>query len=437
MPRPKVDVSDRLAPFTHARKGPGFYFVCKRAGHRNGVKKYSVFIPGKKTDAIEHRNAHDVAHHSAQLRHLGIEPERPAHIPTMCAEYLKHSEALEVDGVQDSQTTRFHRYVVARFILPGFAALHITDAKRITPRDISSFVKWAKANTDSKGAAIVDAISQFKTIVRWFGFGSIADNIKIPLREIRPKRQPKRDLDATTIRRLVAAMPNGSLEEALAYLKAGTGLRDIEIYSAVPEEFEFDVPIESEDGSIVHIVVWEPTLRTKGGGGIQERRIVCTLTPEVAAKVTPWVLAAAPGQPVFRDDECRGVPNNRMRERMRARIRAASLRAGIVTIKKSFRILTNGKRQNYETFIGAIDSIAPIRHEVVTLVKENISLEAAAEQAGHVDTSTTRKWYLKDRRTKNQLLERWRAASVLHRAIPLGGGPEGGPLSVPDYPESS
>jgi hypothetical protein len=418
IPLADLDFEDRLAKFDHPRKGPGFYFLCQRDGHKNGKRKHTRFLPGKKTDAREWVNTHDVEHHNTIYVNEGM--LRNVLIDAICTDYLKHKEKLEIDGLQNSQTTRHYHYVIAQYLKPGFARLGVKTVRELIPARISEFVRWARENRESEGAAIVKAISALKTIMRWAGFGSLADDIKIPRDEIRPKRFEKKDLDSATIRRLVSAMPSGSLEEAMAYLKRGTGARDMEIYRATAPEFEFDVPIETDDAGTVLVAIWEPILCAKGASALKERRHVYVLTQDVAAKVRPWVESALPGKPVFRDDECRDVRSERMREKMRARIRAASKRAGIVTMKSNKRPTVAGGTTAYDCEIGAIDSLAPIRHEVVTVVKENISLEAASAQAGHVDTSTTRKWYVKDRRTKNILLDRYKAAEILHRELPLG-----------------
>lgn len=420
MPTPfaNLNFEDRLAKFDHARKGPGFYFFCQRDGHKDGKKKHTRFLPGKKSDAREWVNTHDVQHHNTTFINEGL--QRNVLIEGMCSDYLNHKEKLEVAGVRSAQTTRHYHYMIEMYIKPGFAHLGVRTVRELIPATISLFVEWARQNRETEGAAIVKAISALKTIMRWAGFGSLADDIKIPRDEIRPKRFEKKDLDSITIRRLVAAMPTGSLEEAMAYLKRGTGARDMEIYRATAPEFEFNVPIETDDGEIVSVTVWEPILCAKGSSALRQRRQIYVLTRDVAIKVCPWVAAAREGEPVFRDDKCRGVASEHMREKMRARFRAASKRAGIVTVKRDKRPTVAGGKTEYECEIGAIDSIAPIRHEVITVVKEKISLEAASAQAGHVDTTTTRRWYVKDRRTKAILLDRYRAAEVIHRELPLG-----------------
>ncbi|HXG59527.1 MAG TPA: hypothetical protein VNL91_10940 [Thermoanaerobaculia bacterium] len=131
------------------------------------------------------------------------------------------------------------------------------------------------------------------------------------------------------------------------------------------------------------------------------------------AKVRPFVERTFPGMVVFTID---GRPVTR--EALRPRIRAASKRAGIVATKKDSR-WRSGKRQDYEYEIGAIDTLAPIRAEVATLVADETSIDEAAEQLGHEDVETTLRWYYKDRITAQKLDERRRLAEILAKALPL------------------
>ena len=67
--------------------------------------------------------------------------------------------------------------------------------------------------------------------------------------------------------------------------------------------------------------------------------------------------------------------------------------------------------------IGSIDTIAQIRSEVVTIVKEETSLQGASDHIGHPDIRTTDRWYVKDRLTLRKLAEKYRPAEIIARAI--------------------
>src|SRR5258708_6607601 len=64
--------ADRLAPYTHPKKGKGFKFICQRLGHAGAGKSMEAFIPGSKVDASAFRAAHDTAFHNTILRHVGF-----------------------------------------------------------------------------------------------------------------------------------------------------------------------------------------------------------------------------------------------------------------------------------------------------------------------------------------------------------------------------
>lgn len=101
------------------------------------------------------------------------------------------------------------------------------------------------------------------------------------------------------------------------------------------------------------------------------------------------------------------------RESTRHRIRVASKRAGIVKTKKD---ISRGYTRSIT--IGAIDSLAQIRAEVITVVTEEISLNEAAAHSGHLDEKTADRWYVKDRVTRKKLDENFRPAEIIARAIP-------------------
>lgn len=401
---PGLAWDDRLAPYTHPRKGAGFYFLCRQTGHRDGKAKHVAFIQGFRSDAKEYRNAHDTAHHNTLIRAAGFTPERNVTIDMLCTEYLQHSEQLEVEGKQDPATTRFHHLAIGSYVRPGLAHLGVRSVRELDQSVLSSFIRWArKARPTGGGATIGKAIGALKTMLRWKGFGTIAADLKIPTREIAAVRREKRDLDATTIRRLIAAMPEGSIEEAVSYLKARTGARDVEIFRARPDEFD------------LRAATFAPTLKNKGRG--RAKRHVYALTSDVIAKLRPFVLAAKQGGYVFATEEGKAIT----REWLRPRIRAASRRAGIVSRKRNTRWIGRGGKgkKSYEHDIGAIDSIAPIRSEVATVVVERTSLKEAARNIGWDDEDTLKRWYLKDRLTKEALEERRRVAEIVATALPL------------------
>ena len=139
-------------------------------------------------------------------------------------------------------------------------AAGIRTAYDITPERISTVVRWFRQWTATEGALTVKALSALKTMVRWKG---LAADWKIPHDEIRAQKRQKKEIDAGTIRQLIAAMPHGSIEEAVATLKARTGARDVEIFCARKEEFDLDLRIEV-DGRSVAIGVFRRSCETSG-----------------------------------------------------------------------------------------------------------------------------------------------------------------------------
>lgn len=402
MPLPKnLEFDDRLAPYTHPTKGPGHYFICRRRGH--GI--YQEFVPGYKTDAKDARTEHDNDAHVHGRRAL-----RDVPIEQLCDEWLAHMEKLEVEGVRDPATTR-HYELLGRYLKAGMHHAGVRRASDLDASRLSDFIRWMRLNTRSKGAMIIDALSALQTMLRWKW---IPVDWKIPHDEIRAQSSEKRELDADTIRRVIAAMPEGSLEQAAAYLKARTGARDVEIYTARKEEFDLDASIDV-DGKPVRIGIFRPVLHNKGRA-TKRTRHVYVITSDAAEKVRPFVERAAAGGYVFVERTGRHVT----RESMRARIRAASRSAGIVKQKKNVRKLVSGELSRFENTIGAIDSLAQIRAEVATLVEEHSTLRDASDQMGHKDTATTLRWYLKDRLTAKKIAERFRPAEIIAKAIPLG-----------------
>jgi integrase len=399
-----LDWDDRLAPYTHPTKGPGHYFLCRREGHKDRKRKHIEFVLGTKTDAREARNAHDTAHHNTLYRVAGLAPEKNATLASIFSDFFAHVELLEVEGTSDPETTRFYDGMIRGYLRPGFAALGIRTVRELDQSSLSDFVRWARTHRPKqKGASMAKAITALKTMIRWRGFGSIADDLKTPTKEIKAERREKRDLDSATVRRLISAMDEGSIEEAIAYLKARTGCRDVEIFKAVRETFDLKVG------------TFAPILKNKGRG--KKKRHVYALTSDVIAKVRPFVMAARPGGYVFE----RAPGQHVTREWLRPRIRTASRRAGIVKTKTDFNFIGRGKKgkKYYSYQIGAIDSIAPIRAEIATVVTERTSIKEAAANLGWQDEETMTRWYLKDRITAEQLAERRKVAEIIADAMPL------------------
>lgn len=158
-----------------------------------------------------------------------------------------------------------------------------------------------------------------------------------------------------------------------------------------------------------------PLLRKKGGRMTNRRpkRHVYVLPSDAVKKIRPFVERAKKGGYVFVEDTGGHVD----RESMHPGIRAASRRAGIVKKKTD-----NCRKKGRTSTIGAIASLAQIRAEVITVVTEEISLKEAAAHNGHIDETTTDRWYVKDRVTRKELAEKFRPAEIIAKAIPLREG---------------
>lgn len=366
MPIPKgLNFDNRIA-----KVGDDWLFVCQRKGHPV-LHKYlrSKF----KTDAESFRAAHDTAFHAPLFQHVGFEPARNLTVAALCAEWLEHMEQLEVDGIRKWQTTR-HYKTCCDYLTRGMKEIGVRTVRELDPSKLSRFVRWMRKNSRSEGALIVKTLSALKSLVRWKGLPA---DWKIPHDEIRPVKREKRDLDSAVIRRLIRAMDPGSVEEAVAYLKARTGARDVEIREARAQEFDFEVG------------VFAPILHSKR----KAKRHVYALTDDVLAKVRPFVRRARKGEPVFTID---GRP-----------LGETSLRRRLIAASKRARIDP------------PIWSLAPIRAEVVTIVTDSGTIRDAAEWIGHESEQTTRRWYYKDKMTARKLRERRRVAEVIAKAIPL------------------
>jgi integrase len=388
---PNLDFVDRIAPYKSERRGKGHYVRCKRVGH----KKFLQFVPGAKGDAAAVLNAHDMRYHNPFVQMPGLEPA--VRIADLAAEFNAHIEKLEVQKLRSPDTTR-HYALMSDYVIRGFRAIGVTSVHELTPAAISDFIRWMRRHSDTEGATIGKALTALKTMIRWRGGRA---DWRIPHDEIRAEKRPKRDLDVDTIRRLIAAMLEGSVEEAIAYLKARTGCRDVEVLDARREDFFLDAAI-----------FW-PKLRSKR----KQKRRVYVLTADVIAKVRPFVeRAARPDSFVFVDEQARHLT----RELLRPRIMAASKRAGFVKKKRDKRVNSDGVKF-YESTVGAIDSIAPIRAEVATLLSEDVSIEAAQDQLAHESSSTTERHYVKPRlRIESTRLIALRAsAEAVAKAIPL------------------
>ena len=386
MPIPKgLHFEDRLA-----RYRGGWLFVCQRT---RGIPKHpplQKFLGTSfKTDAEAFRAAHDTAFHSPLFAHVGFEPARNIAIKKLCAEWKDHVAELEKDGDMHPSTVRHYFYCADKMIIPAFEAAHARTVREINPSTVSAAVRWMKHNTDSEGSSITKALTALRTMIRWKG---LPCDWVIPSREIHPKRREKRDLDAATVVRFIGAMKKGSLERVAAVLKARTGARDVEIYEARKDEFTFDLSTEI-DGKPVTFGLFAPTLHSKR----RQKPHVYVLTDDVVAEVRALVDAAPTGGRVFRwVDSDRPVTADGMRKRF---IRAS-------------------KTAEIDP---PIQSLAPIRSEVVTIVADEAGLRHASEHVtAHAKQSTTEKWYYKFRVTPKKIESRLRIAEVLARAVPLG-----------------
>lgn len=363
----------------------GYLFVCQRKGHAPIQKLLDLDL----TDAKAFRAAHDTAYHNVMFAHLGFQPAKNIRIPDLCAEWKRHIEDLETAGARDAQTTRHYHYT-CDYIVKGMKELRVRTVREIDPSVISMFVAWMKNNSGSHGSAIVKTLTALRTMIRWKG---LPCDWVTPHDEIRAERTAKRDLDSEMIRKLIEAMPVGSQIEAIAYLKARTGARDVEIFKAKRDEFD----LES--------AVFAPVLRSKGRGQ-RQRRHAYALTADVVEKIRPFVERAS-GYVFTKLDG-----SHVTRESLRAAIRAASRSAGVTKEKRD-------RTKKKPVRIGDIDSIAQIRAEIVTVVTDETTLEQAQRHIGHEDPETTLRWYYKDRLTAKKLEEKRRVAELIAKAIPL------------------
>lgn len=376
---PGLKFRDRVASTDDAG-----YFACQRAGHR----RVSRSFPSERA-AREFRTAHDATFHSRLLSDLGITPVANVSLTEAIEDWRKHIRALEKEGKRSPKTSQ-HYEMVCDYLARAIAEFNIRTANELTPERVSQLVRWFDKNTDTEGALIVKSLSALKTIARWKGQRA---DWKIPHDEIQAKKRTKKDLDSETIVKLIGAMPAGSVEEAAAYLKARTGARDIEIYDARKEDFDLQVG------------VFAPELHAKRG---KKKRHAYALTADAIEKIRPFVNKAKPGRRVFVDESGKALTQ----ESMRPRVRAAAKRAGFVALKKD-------RKKKKPVRIGAIDSLAQIRAEVVTIIEGESSIEDAARHIGHASPKTSERWYVKDRLTLKKLEDRRRTAEIVARAIPL------------------
>lgn len=372
-----------------AKYGEGWLFVCQR---KKGIPKHppiQKFLPTSfKTDAESFRAAHDTAFHSPLFAHVGFEPAKNIAIKQLCKDWLDHVAELEKDGDMHPSTVRHYFYCCDNLIVPAFEKIHVRTVRELDPSTVSASVRWMKHNTNSEGASITKALTALRTMIRWRG---LRCDWVIPSREIHAKRREKRDLDAKTVVRFIRAMPPGTLERAAAVLKARTGARDIEIYDARKDEFTFGLTAKI-DGKHVVFGLFAPMLHSKR----RQKPHVYVLTADVVSEIAPLVQAAPAGGRVFRWVESdRRVTADGMRKRY---IRASKL-AGIDP---------------------PIQSLAPIRSEVVTIVADEAGLKHASEHVtAHAKQATTEKWYYKFKVTPKKIESRLRIANMLAKSVPL------------------
>lgn len=377
--RKGLTFSDRIAPLPEI---DGYLFVCQRVGHKPLQKQLANVY---KSDATDFRNAHDLTYHNATLKHVGYRPERNIGIAELLVEWRTHCQSLEREGKLSWKTVAFYSLLCDH--LAGAAR----DVKCATVLDIdnsviSRIVRWFTKNTESKGATTKKALSMLKSAIAWKG---IPAPWQIPSREIDAEKREKRDLDAATIRNLIAAMPAGSIEETCALLKSRTGARDVEIYEAQPEDFALDLKITTLDGRNVRFGVWRPTLHSKR----KQKPHVYILTESLADKVRPWIEKTKSGDRMF---TLAGRPIDK--DSLRRRLRNASAAAK-------------------PPITPPIQSLAPIRSEVATIVIDERGAAAESDFVGHSE-QVARQWYYKDKLTTAKIVDKLRIAELLEAAIP-------------------
>jgi integrase len=369
MPRrpPGLKFSDRIAPYED-----GHYFFCQRAGHSPLLR----LIPGMKKDAEAFRSAHDTAYHNMLLRHVGLKPAQLITVHRLCAEWLKHVQKLEIEGDLNHQTTAHYEYT-CDILKEAFSRGE--RAGDLDPSRISRFVHWMKENRKkSKGPLTVKCLQTLRTMLAW---KHIEPLWSIPYREIRPESVEQRDdLGPDLIARFIAHLPYGSLEHAVAAMKAHTGMRNIEIYEARVG----DIDIEEK--------VIEPLLFNKTAK--RKKRHVYPLTDELTEVLRPFV---------------EGKPDDALLFTIEGRkLRKESLRGRFIKASTAAEIDP------------PIRAIKEIRHEVVTVITDELDLGTASKWIGHDSEKTTKRFYYRDRRTKKKLDAKRQVAQLLARAIPIG-----------------
>jgi site-specific recombinase XerC len=386
MPLPSgLTFEDRIAEHSS-----GYFFLCQRKGHAKVTKRFD-----HESDANEFRSAHDTAFHNATFRHIGFQPQADVNIAAALEDWKRHVGELEVDGIRSSETTQFYAYI-CEHLKNACREVGARTSRDLTPQRISQLVRWFRKHTESEGAATIKALSALKTVVKWKGGTA---EWKIPRDEIRAPKKEKRDLDAATIRRLISGMKPGSLEEAVTWLKARTGVRDVEIRDARPEEFDLNVEVKIGE-TTMRVGIFAPMLHSKR----KQKRHVYVLTSDTVDRVRPFVEKAKKGQPVFT------IEGRKMQE--------GSLRRRFV------RASENAKDEggNPAPIDPPIESIAPIRAEVVTQIVDAGSAKDAQKFIGHDSESTTLRWYYKDKMTMQKIAQLSRTSEIVAKAIPLRAG---------------
>lgn len=388
MPRPRgLEFVDRLAAYKN-----GFFFLCQKVGH----KPRQAFVRGSIRDAQKVREAHDTVYHNEFFRQTGIRSESNLRIDDLVTEWVAHIERLVEQKKRSKKTLRHYRYM-GEILKKVFSSRE--SLAGLMPDRISRAALDLKQELETEGQAVVKALGALRTMLAWKG---IPTPWKIPLDEIDPQRQPKRDLTMEQILWLIQHTPAGSVEEAAIALKMRTGMREVEIAAANVGDFD------PRDKLIA------PALRSKSRRGVSGRRHVYALSEDVVELLIPFTVERAPDEPLL------PIGGERLKE--------TSLRRRLVTASKAANAelhiqLADGQITEEEYKRKLIDpplrGLKPIRAEVATLVADEISMKDATDWIGHKDESTIERWYYKNRVTAAQLEQKRKIAEVLRRLAPL------------------
>jgi hypothetical protein len=315
----------------------GHYFICQRRGHKRLVRKFA-----HRRDAEVARAQHDTFFHTVAGRVLANHIGRIHYLGPLVDEFLEAKS-------RKHPATLSHYRNHSNFLLRHFGPSCVVE--EIDQDAVDAFVRWRLKHTETGGAAAIKDLVTLGTMLRSKG---IPVHWRIKHGDIAAKRRERIPMERARIKAFLGALAGGSPERAFVLLKLRTAIRDVEA---------FDLRCGDVDS---HGFIRFP-LRSKRRSG---RVHVFPIGADVIAALEPLMRGKGPDDYVF------SLRRSKLtKASLRVRFRRASERAGIDP---------------------PICGVGQLRHEMITLAKQKLGLQAVSEAIGHRSQATTWLYLLDD-----------------------------------------